>query len=34
MVERPETTFAQLMPQVLTYLAVPPDRPEPTVARP
>ena len=34
MAERPETTFARLMPQVLDYLAIPPDRPLDPVARP
>lgn len=32
--ERPETVFARLMPQVLDYLAIPPDRPIDPVARP
>ncbi|MGH2428435.1 MAG: peptidoglycan D,D-transpeptidase FtsI family protein [Candidatus Limnocylindria bacterium] len=34
MAERPETVYAELMPQVLDYLAIPPDRPEPPVAQP
>ncbi len=34
MAERPETVFARLMPQVLDYLAIPPDRPIDPVARP
>jgi cell division protein FtsI/penicillin-binding protein 2 len=34
MPERPEWTFADLMPQVLDYLAIPPDRPEQPVAQP
>jgi cell division protein FtsI/penicillin-binding protein 2 len=34
MAERPESVFAELMPQVLDYLAVPPDRPIPAVATP
>ncbi len=34
MAERPETVFARLMPQVLDYLAIPPDRPVQPVARP
>lgn len=34
MAERPETVFARLMPQVLDYLAIPPDRPLDPVARP
>jgi hypothetical protein len=34
MPERPEWTFAELMPQVLDYLAIPPDRPEQPVAQP
>jgi cell division protein FtsI (penicillin-binding protein 3) len=34
MVERPENAYAQLMPQVLDYLAIPPDRPIEPVARP
>jgi len=34
MAERPETTFARLMPQVLDYLAIPPDRPLDAVAQP
>jgi cell division protein FtsI/penicillin-binding protein 2 len=32
--ERPETVFARLMPQVLDYLAIPPDRPIDPVAQP
>jgi cell division protein FtsI/penicillin-binding protein 2 len=32
--ERPETVFARLMPQVLDYLAIPPDRPLDPVAQP
>jgi len=34
MPDRPETVFARLMPQVLDYLAVPPDRPVQPVAQP
>ena len=34
MPDRPETVFARLMPQVLDYLAVPPDRPLEPVAQP
>ena len=34
MVERPENAYAQLMPQVLDYLAIPPDRPIEPVAKP
>ena len=34
MPDRPESVFARLMPQVLDYLAIPPDRPEQPVARP
>lgn len=34
MPERPEWTFADLMPGVLDYLAIPPDRPEQPVAQP
>lgn len=34
MAERPETVFADLMPEVLDYLAIPPDRPLDAVARP
>jgi cell division protein FtsI (penicillin-binding protein 3) len=34
MAERPETVFANLMPQVLDYLAIPPDRPLDPVAQP
>ena len=34
MAERPETVYARLMPQVLTYLAIPPDRPLDPMARP
>jgi cell division protein FtsI/penicillin-binding protein 2 len=34
MAERPETVYARLMPQVLDYLAIPPDRPLDAVARP
>lgn len=34
MAERPETVFARLMPQVLDYLAIPPDRPLDPVATP
>jgi hypothetical protein len=34
MPERPEWVFADLMPQVLDYLAIPPDRPEQPVAQP
>ncbi|MGH2445873.1 MAG: peptidoglycan D,D-transpeptidase FtsI family protein [Candidatus Limnocylindria bacterium] len=34
MPERPEWTYADLMPQVLDYLAIPPDRPSEPVAHP
>jgi cell division protein FtsI/penicillin-binding protein 2 len=34
MPERPEWVFADLMPQVLGYLAIPPDRPQQPVAQP
>jgi cell division protein FtsI/penicillin-binding protein 2 len=34
MAERPETVYARLMPQVLSYLAIPPDRPTEPVAQP
>lgn len=34
MAERPETVYATLMPKVLDYLAIPPDRPGDPVARP
>ncbi len=34
MAERPETVFARLMPEVLDYLAIPPDRPLDAVAQP
>jgi cell division protein FtsI/penicillin-binding protein 2 len=34
MAERPETVYADLMPQVLDYLAIPPDRPIDSVAQP
>ena len=34
MAERPETVYARLMPQVLDYLAIPPDRPIDAVAQP
>jgi cell division protein FtsI/penicillin-binding protein 2 len=34
MPDRPESVFARVMPQVLDYLAIPPDRPELPVARP
>jgi cell division protein FtsI (penicillin-binding protein 3) len=34
MPERPETVYARLMPQVLDYLAIPPDRPLEAVAKP
>jgi len=34
MPERPEWTYADLMPQVLDYLAIPPDRPVKPVAKP
>jgi cell division protein FtsI/penicillin-binding protein 2 len=34
MAERPETVYARLMPQVLDYLAIPPDRPDQPVALP
>jgi len=34
MPERPEWTYADLMPQVLDYLAIPPDRPAQPVAQP
>lgn len=33
MVERPESVFARLAPQILDYLAIPPDRGDPAVAR-
>ncbi len=32
MVERPETVFQDLAPQILDYLAIPPDRPTTPVA--
>jgi len=34
MPERPESVYADLMPQVLDYLAIPPDRPAQPVAQP
>lgn len=34
MAERPEAVYAELMPQVLDYLAIPPDRPLDPVAKP
>jgi cell division protein FtsI/penicillin-binding protein 2 len=34
MAERPEQVYARLMPQVLDYLAIPPDRPDQPVALP
>ncbi len=34
MPDRPETVYSRLMPQVLDYLAIPPDRPTQPVARP
>lgn len=34
MPERPENVYSQLMPQVLDYLAIPPDRPLDAVAQP
>jgi cell division protein FtsI (penicillin-binding protein 3) len=34
MPDRPENVFSRLMPQVLNYLAIPPDRPLEPVARP
>jgi cell division protein FtsI/penicillin-binding protein 2 len=34
MPDRPETVYARLMPQVLDYLAIPPDRPLEPVAQP
>jgi cell division protein FtsI/penicillin-binding protein 2 len=34
MAERPETVYARLMPQVLDYLMLPPDRPAQPVAQP
>jgi cell division protein FtsI/penicillin-binding protein 2 len=34
MQERPEEVYTKLMPQVLEYLAIPPDRPAAKVARP
>ena len=34
MPDRPETVYARLMPQVLDYLAIPPDRPAEPVAQP
>jgi cell division protein FtsI (penicillin-binding protein 3) len=34
MAERPETVYARLMPEVLDYLAIPPDRPLEPVAQP
>ena len=34
MAERPEAVYARLMPQVLDYLAIPPDRVAPAVAAP
>ena len=34
MPDRPENVYARLMPQVLDYLAIPPDRPPDPVAQP
>ncbi|HEX7224664.1 MAG TPA: penicillin-binding transpeptidase domain-containing protein, partial [Candidatus Limnocylindria bacterium] len=34
MPDRPENVFARLMPQIVDYLAIPPDRPIEPVARP
>jgi len=34
MAERPEAVYARLMPQILDYLAIPPDRPIDPVAQP
>jgi hypothetical protein len=34
MPDRPENVYARLMPQVLDYLAIPPDRPADPVAQP
>ena len=34
MPERPEWVYADLMPEVLDYLAIPPDRPAAPVAQP
>jgi cell division protein FtsI/penicillin-binding protein 2 len=34
MPDRPENVYSRLMPQVLDYLAIPPDRPTQPVARP
>ena len=34
MPDRPETVYSRLMPQVLDYLAIPPDRPPEPVAQP
>ncbi len=34
MAERPETVFAHVMPEILDYLAIPPDRPLDAVAQP
>ena len=34
MPERPESVYADLMPQILDYLAIPPDRPARPIARP
>jgi hypothetical protein len=34
MPERPEWVYADLMPQVLDYLAIPPDRSDQPVAQP
>ena len=34
MAQRPESVYADLMPQILDYLAIPPDRPLEPVAQP
>jgi cell division protein FtsI/penicillin-binding protein 2 len=34
MPDRPENVFSRLMPDILDYLAIPPDRPEQPVAQP
>jgi hypothetical protein len=34
MMDRPDVVFARLAPQLLDYLAIPPDRPDGPVARP
>ena len=34
MAQRPEEVYAEMMPQLLDYLAIPPDRPANAVARP